>query len=341
MNTGSLLSENGPERQPTFDGRLRLSISRNRRSVARVQMKRVYEFDSYRLDPAGRLLLRRGERVTIPPKAFDMLAALIESGGRVLGKEELMQLIWPDTFVEQANLAVTISLARKALGTRPEGGQYIETMPRRGYRFAAPVKEVSDAGFDGPVINAGIFQSSVDETGEFLTVDHQHLIRDRVLATVMVASINDLRMTDDPAVMQSGVVYRLQAHIGKEIELFHGRVVEMSGNRIMATFDGPARAIRCASVINEIARRLGIRTRVGLHTGECDVIGDRVGGTAVDISSQLALKAATGEVLVSRTVKDLVVGSGLRFVERGVYLFDEATEEWELFAVQRMGSLRD
>ena len=339
MNTGSLLIENGSERQAAFDGRLRFSISRNRRGAARVQTKRVYEFDSYRLDPAGRLLLRHGERITIAPKAFDMLAALIESCGRVLGKEELMQLIWPDTFVEQANLAVTISLARKALGTRPEGGQYIETMPRRGYRFAAPVKEVSDTGFDFAIANAGISRAGVDEIDEFLTVDHQHLIRDRVLATVMVACINDLRMTDDPAARPSGIGYRLQAHIGKEIELFHGRVVEMSGNRIMSTFDGPARAIRCASVINEVARRLGIRMRVGLHTGECDVIGECVGGTAVDISSQLALKAATGEVLVSRTIKDLVAGSGFRFVGRGVYLFDEAPEEWELFAVQRMGSI--
>ena len=70
----------------------------------------------------------------------------------MLGKEELMQIIWPDTFVEQANLAVTISLVRKALGERPDGGQYIETMPRRGYRFAALVREVSvdgsDVGFD-------------------------------------------------------------------------------------------------------------------------------------------------------------------------------------------------
>ena len=332
MNTGPLLSEKGPERPAAFDGRLRISMSRNRRVPARVQMKRVYEFDSYRLDPAGRLLLKRGERITIPPKAFDLLAALIESGGRVLGKDELMQMIWPDTYVEQANLAVTISLARKVLGMRPEGGQYIETMPRRGYRFAAPVKEVSDAGFDGPVSGAGIFQSPVDEAEEFLTVDHQHLIRDRVLATVMVACINEFRMTDGA----SDILYRLQAQIGKEIELFHGRVVEMSGDRIMATFDGPARAIRCASVINEVARRLGIRTRVGLHTGECDVIGGRVGGTAVEIGAQLASRAATGEVLVSRTVKDLVAGSGFRFAGRGVYSFDEATEEWELFAVQRM-----
>jgi N-dimethylarginine dimethylaminohydrolase len=73
--------------------------------------------------------------------------------------------------------------------------------------------------------------------------------------------------------------------------------------------------------------------------GECDVTGDRVGGTAVDISAQLALKAATGEVLVSRTVKDLVAGSGFRFVRRGVQWFDEALEEWELFAAQRLSSI--
>ena len=335
MNTGSLLTEKGPERQVPFDGRLRFSISRNRRGALRPQVKRVYEFDSYRLDTAGRLLLKRGERITIPPKAFDILAALIESRGRVLGKTELMQIIWPDTFVEQANLAVTISLARKALGTRPDGGQYIETMPRRGYRFAAPVKEVSEVGFDATMADAGIYQGAVEEVEGFVTVDHQHLIRDRVLATVMVACISDPRMLGE----STDIVYRLQAHIGKEIELFHGRVIEVSGGRVMATFDGPARAIRCASVINDVARRLGIRTGVGLHTGECDVTGGRVGGTAVEIGDQLALKAATGEVLVSRTVKDLVAGSGFRFVRRGVHLFDAAMEEWELFALQRMGGL--
>ncbi|HJQ70138.1 MAG TPA: winged helix-turn-helix domain-containing protein [Blastocatellia bacterium] len=105
-----------------------------------------YEFDSFRLDPRERVLLRHGEMVQLTPKAFETLLVLIESSNRVLEKEELMKRIWPDTFVEEANLAVNISLLRKALGERPGGGQYIETVPRRGYRFVASVRR----GWDEP-----------------------------------------------------------------------------------------------------------------------------------------------------------------------------------------------
>jgi DNA-binding winged helix-turn-helix (wHTH) protein/TolB-like protein len=103
-----------------------------------------YEFDSFRLDPHERVLLRNGEMVQLTPKAFETLLVLIENSNRVLEKEELMKRIWPDTFVEEANLAVNISLLRKALGERPGGGQYIETVPRRGYRFVASVSRKWD-----------------------------------------------------------------------------------------------------------------------------------------------------------------------------------------------------
>ncbi len=178
--------------------------------------------------------------------------------------------------------------------------------------------------------------SLVDEIEEFLTGDRQHLGRDRVLATVMVAHINDIAATGEPDTQHMDFVDRLQAHLRKEIELFHGCLIEMTRNKVMATFDGPARAIRCASVINEVARRLGRRIKVGLHTGECDPTGDKVRGVAVDIGTQLAFKASTAEILVSRTVKDLVAGSGFRFVERGLHSFDEVQEEWEVFAVRRL-----
>ena len=103
-----------------------------------------YEFDSFRLDPHERVLLRNGEMVQLTPKAFETLLVLIENSNRVLEKEELMKRIWPDTFVEEANLAVNISLLRKTLGERPGGGQYIETVPRRGYRFVASVSRKWD-----------------------------------------------------------------------------------------------------------------------------------------------------------------------------------------------------
>src|SRR6266498_2008978 len=100
-----------------------------------------YAFDAFILDEQARTLERAGETVALAPKAFEMLLVLVRHAGESLGKEELLQQVWPDAFVEEANLAVHISMLRKALGERPGGGQYIETLPRRGYRFAADVRE--------------------------------------------------------------------------------------------------------------------------------------------------------------------------------------------------------
>ncbi|HJQ24925.1 MAG TPA: winged helix-turn-helix domain-containing protein [Blastocatellia bacterium] len=106
--------------------------------------KRLYEFGPYRVDAADRLLLKDGQVVPLSPKVFDILLAFVERSGRVLDKDELMHEVWPDTFVEEGNLARNISTLRRVLGDGDEGRQYIETIPRRGYRFVAKVKELSD-----------------------------------------------------------------------------------------------------------------------------------------------------------------------------------------------------
>src|ERR1044071_2051100 len=105
------------------------------------QDNRFYEFDSFLLNETERLLLFHGQAIPLTPKAFELLIVFVNNAEIVLTKEELMERVWPDAFVEEANLAVTISMLRKALGETPDGGQYIETLPRRGYRFAAQVKE--------------------------------------------------------------------------------------------------------------------------------------------------------------------------------------------------------
>src|SRR5512143_3428970 len=99
-----------------------------------METKVLFEFDNFRFDPAERLLLRDGKPVPLTPKAFDILQTLIENNGRLLSKEDLMSRIWPNSFVEEANLTVNISALRKALGDRPDGREYIETVPKRGYR---------------------------------------------------------------------------------------------------------------------------------------------------------------------------------------------------------------
>src|SRR5258706_11165229 len=104
----------------------------------------LYEFGSFRLDAGKRLLTRAGESVTLAPKTFDLLLVLAESEGRALTKAELMQALWPDTFVEEANLSFQMSALRKALGE--EGTEWIETVPRHGYRFTAAVTKVDRPG---------------------------------------------------------------------------------------------------------------------------------------------------------------------------------------------------
>ena len=114
---------------------------------------------------------------------------------------------------------------------------------------------------------------------------------------------------------------------------FRGREVGTMGDGFLATFDGPVRAIRCAQSIVTAVASLGLEVRAGLHTGEVEVVGDDVAGLAVHIGARVAALAGPGEVLVSRTVKDLVAGSGLEFVSRGVQELKGIPDRWEVFAV--------
>jgi pimeloyl-ACP methyl ester carboxylesterase/DNA-binding winged helix-turn-helix (wHTH) protein/class 3 adenylate cyclase len=173
----------------------------------------------------------------------------------------------------------------------------------------------------------------LDEMEEFLTGVRHTLEPDTVLATVLFTRIagtnNQWRHSNWQELLR-----RLRAHIAKEIEWFRGREIDMVGDRPLAIFDGPARAIRCALAITEYASRLGVETRAGLHTGECEIVDGKVAGTAAEIGECVANEAEAGEVLVSGTVKDLVAGSGIRFEDRGIRTMSDCGE-WRLFAVQR------
>src|SRR5262249_4497258 len=113
------------------------------------QASHIYEFGPYRLDAAERMLLRDGAAVPLQPKVFDLLLAMVERHGRLLEKDELMKLIWPDTVVEEANLANNISILRKTLSEN--GERFIETAPKRGYRFVADVKKLENEGAEQTV----------------------------------------------------------------------------------------------------------------------------------------------------------------------------------------------
>ena len=118
-----------------------------------------------------------------------------------------------------------------------------------------------------------------------------------------------------------------------EIERQGGRALKAIGDGFLATFEGPARAIECARALNGATEPLGIELRAGIHTGECEVIGDDIGGMCVHLAARVCGMAAPGDVLVSRTVKDLVVGSGIEFSEHGVHELKGVPGEWELFSV--------
>jgi class 3 adenylate cyclase len=121
----------------------------------------------------------------------------------------------------------------------------------------------------------------------------------------------------------------------RELERHRGREVKTLGDGFLAAFDGPARAIRCACSARDAMRSLGVEVRAGLHTGECELIGEDLGGIAVNIGARVAVVADPGEVLVSRTVTDLVAGSGIEFTERGVHSLKGVPGEWQLYAVRQ------
>ena len=176
----------------------------------------------------------------------------------------------------------------------------------------------------------------LDEIEEFVTGVRHHPDPDRVLATVMFTDI--VRSTERAAEMGDSrwreLLNDYYAVVRKELSAFHGREVNTAGDGLLATFDGPNRAIRCACAVRERLRPLGLEVRTGLHTGECELIGDDIGGIAVHIAARVAATAEPNEVLVSSTVRDIVAGSGLRFADRGMHGLKGVPEEWRLFLVQ-------
>jgi pimeloyl-ACP methyl ester carboxylesterase len=176
----------------------------------------------------------------------------------------------------------------------------------------------------------------LDEVQEFLTGDRHHPEPDRILATVM---FTDIAGATEQAVAMGDRQWRdlLEHHhhlIRSELHRFRGREVETAGDGFLATFDGPARAIESACAIQKAVAKIGLAIRVGLHTGECEVMDGKISGIAVHIGARVMARARPGEVLVSSTVKDLVAGSGLRFVDRGKHSLKGIPDEWHLFTVE-------
>jgi pimeloyl-ACP methyl ester carboxylesterase/DNA-binding winged helix-turn-helix (wHTH) protein/class 3 adenylate cyclase len=176
----------------------------------------------------------------------------------------------------------------------------------------------------------------LDEIEEFLTGMRGATAYDRVLATVMNIKIVNPQIEAEERGAEDwhDLLERSHIYVRRQLDLFKGREVSYDENGVLATFDGPARAIRCALAITESAKRLGVRVKTGLHTGECDVLGEKYGGVAVELAQKIAAESGLGEILLSRTVKDLVAGSGLQFEEYGKKDFSDIQGEWRLFKVK-------
>ncbi|MGH2619456.1 MAG: adenylate/guanylate cyclase domain-containing protein [Anaerolineales bacterium] len=175
----------------------------------------------------------------------------------------------------------------------------------------------------------------LDEIQQFLTGVRPAPESDRVLATVL---FTDIIGSTESAARLGDHAWRdlLEQHhalVRGELARFRGREVDTAGDGFFATFDGPARAIRCACSIRDGVRQLGIEIRAGVHTGEIELTGDKVAGIAVHIGARVAAAAQASEVLVSSTVNDLVAGSGIRFTERGIHVLKGVPGEWHLFSV--------
>ena len=179
------------------------------------------------------------------------------------------------------------------------------------------------------------WRESFQEIAEFLTGQQADVADDRVLATVLFTDIVDStrRAAEIGDRDWHALLDAHDAVVRSQLARFRGREVNTSGDGFLAMFDGPQRAIRCAMAIRDAVQALGIEVRAGLHTGECEVRGDDIGGIAVHIGARVSALAGPNDVLVSSTLRDLVIGSGLDFEDRGAHELKGVPGEWHLFAV--------
>ena len=189
----------------------------------------------------------------------------------------------------------------------------------------------------GSLLWSGDQDALLREIEHFVTGSRPAPQHDRVLATVLFTDI--VGSTDRAAEIGDARWRELLAEhdrlVRRALDRFEGREVKTTGDGFLATFDGPARAIRCAEAIHEFLRAIGVDVRAGLHTGEIDLVDGDVGGIAVHLGARVMAEAGAGETVVSSTVKDLVVGSEIAFEDRGEHHLKGVPGTWRLFAVSR------
>jgi class 3 adenylate cyclase len=265
-------------------------------------------------DPAWRKAHGRWERLSASPGA----AAALQEMVLQIDVRHLLSAIRVPTLVVYRIADVGHSTGSRYLGAHIPGAKVVE-LPGNTY-----------------FPHLGDQDAILDEVEEFLTGVRPVHAPDRALATVLftdiVSSTQRAAALGDDAWTRT--LDRHDALIAGEVERHRGRRINTTGDGMLATFDGPARAVRCAQAICGAVRSLGIEVRAGLHTGEIELRGADIGGIAVHIGQRVSALAGPSEVLVSSTVKDLVAGSGIRFTDRGPQVLKGVPDQWRVFAVE-------
>jgi class 3 adenylate cyclase/pimeloyl-ACP methyl ester carboxylesterase len=256
----------------------------------------------------------RHDRLAASPATFAlMLPLLTEVDVRaVLPTVRVLTLV-----VQHADDPFIPSEWGKYVADHISGAKYVELAGRNVYHFVEPWHE------------------SFQEIHKFLTGHQAEVADDRVLATVLFTDIVDStrRAAEIGDRDWHALLDAHDAVVRAQLARYRGREVNTSGDGFLAMFDGPQRAIRCAMSIRDAVQALGIEVRAGLHTGECEIRGDDIGGIGVHIGARVSALAGPNEVLVSSTLRDLVIGSGLEFEDRGAHELKGVPGEWRLFAV--------
>ncbi len=257
----------------------------------------------------------RLERLAVSPTTMELIRPLVMEADI----RPVLPTVRVPTLVlhHAANKVVPPAKGRYIADHIPEA-KYVEMPGRAWYHIVDPE-----------------WRASFQVIAEFLTGHQAEVADDRVLATVLFTDIVD---STRRAAQMGDRDWRalLDAHdavVRAQISRFRGREVNTSGDGFLAAFDGPQRAIRCAMAIRDAVHALGIEIRAGLHTGECELRGDDIGGIAVHIGARVSALAGPNDVLVSNTLRDLVIGSGLQFDDRGTHQLKGVPGEWRLFAV--------
>jgi class 3 adenylate cyclase len=256
----------------------------------------------------------RTERLAASPATVALMQPLIAD---MDVRAVLPTIRVPVLVVQHADDPLLVPEMGKYIADHVSGAKYVELPGRNVYHFVEP------------------WRDSFQEISQFLTGQQADVADDRVLATVLFTDIVDStrRAAEIGDRDWHALLDAHDAVVRSQLARFRGREVNTSGDGFLAMFDGPQRAIRCAMAIRDAVQTLGIQVRAGLHTGECELRGEDIGGIAVHIGARVSALAKPNEVLVSSTLRDLVIGSGLEFEERGAHELKGVPGEWRLFAV--------